>query len=232
MRRTCTCLLLIVAASLAVAGFSVMPEAAGVATAPTAVLPATVAVPVVDEVLAPASDESSSPTSTDTSTPTPTPAPATATPPPVAIVLTGHPVAGPPLPNHPPAPPRPPAPAPTPRPTPAPTPAPTPPPSTGQPSDTNPPTSTPYSTAQIQSIITAAAQRHGVDPNTMLRIAQCESGYNPNAYNPAGPYDGLFQFWPPTFRAHGGTNIWDPNQQSDIAAAMVAAGQGSAWGCY
>jgi hypothetical protein len=32
-----------------------------------------------------------------------------------------------------------------------------------------------------------------------------------------------------TFKAHGGTDIWDPVQQSDIAASMFAAGDSSAW---
>ncbi|MFN2451850.1 MAG: transglycosylase SLT domain-containing protein [Candidatus Dormibacteria bacterium] len=63
-----------------------------------------------------------------------------------------------------------------------------------------------------------------------MAVARCESGLDPYALNPAGPYEGLFQFLPRTFAAHGGTNIWDPVQQSDIAAAMFAAGQGSAWG--
>ena len=65
----------------------------------------------------------------------------------------------------------------------------------------------------------------------MVSLAQRESGLDPNAYNPGGPYDGLFQFWPATYAAHGGTDIWDPVQQSDVAAAMMAAGDGpGAWG--
>ncbi|TMC50995.1 MAG: hypothetical protein E6J14_00670 [Chloroflexi bacterium] len=65
----------------------------------------------------------------------------------------------------------------------------------------------------------------------MLKIARCESGFNPRAYNPAGPYIGLFQFLPSTFRAHGGTDIYDPVQQSNITATMLANGQSHAWGC-
>ena len=34
-----------------------------------------------------------------------------------------------------------------------------------------------------------------------LRVARCESGYNPRAYNGAGPYYGLFQFLMSTFKA-------------------------------
>jgi len=83
----------------------------------------------------------------------------------------------------------------------------------------------------VEAIITAAAQRHGLDPTRLIAVARCESGLNPNALNPAGPYEGLFQFLPSTFAAHGGTNIWDATQQAEIAATMFANGQGSAWGC-
>jgi soluble lytic murein transglycosylase-like protein len=86
-----------------------------------------------------------------------------------------------------------------------------------------------YSGAQIVAIITAAAQAYGVDPSLLISTAACESGYNPYSYNPSGPYEGLFQFLPSTFRAHGGTNIWDPNQQAQIAASMFAAGESGEW---
>jgi hypothetical protein len=77
----------------------------------------------------------------------------------------------------------------------------------------------------------AAAQRHGVDPQRLLRVARCESGLNPRAYNPAGPYIGLFQFHPRTFSGNGGRDIYDPHDQSDVAARMFARGMGYHWGC-
>ena len=83
----------------------------------------------------------------------------------------------------------------------------------------------------MQQLIVAAAIRHGIDPNWLLRVANCESGDRAYAQNPSGPYDGVFQFWPPTFRAHGGVHIWDAAEQADIAATMFAAGESSAWGC-
>jgi SLT domain-containing protein len=63
----------------------------------------------------------------------------------------------------------------------------------------------------------------------LISTAECESGLNPNAYNGSGPYEGLFQFLPSTFRAHGGTDIWDPTQQAQIAATMFANGQSGEW---
>jgi soluble lytic murein transglycosylase-like protein len=86
-----------------------------------------------------------------------------------------------------------------------------------------------YAPGSVEAIIAAAANAHGVDPNWMIRTAACESGLRPNAYNPSGPYYGLFQFLESTFRAHGGTDIWSPYQQSDIAASMFASGRSGAW---
>ena len=38
-------------------------------------------------------------------------------------------------------------------------------------------------------------------------LAQCESGGNPQAVNPAGPYYGLYQFIASTWRSVGGTGL-------------------------
>jgi soluble lytic murein transglycosylase-like protein len=86
-----------------------------------------------------------------------------------------------------------------------------------------------YAPGTVAAIIMAAAAAAGVDGNWMVRIASCESGLRPNAYNPSGPYVGLFQFLPSTFAAHGGTNIYDPNQQANIAATMIAHGGARSW---
>lgn len=40
-----------------------------------------------------------------------------------------------------------------------------------------------------------------------LQVARCESGLNPNAYNPAGPYYGLWQFDVRTWRGVGGSGV-------------------------
>jgi soluble lytic murein transglycosylase-like protein len=90
-------------------------------------------------------------------------------------------------------------------------------------------TGTSSSGGDIEAIITAAGQAAGVDPNWLISTAECESGLNPNAYNGAGPYEGLFQYLPSTFAAHGGTDIWDPTQQAQIAATMFANGESGEW---
>ena len=86
-----------------------------------------------------------------------------------------------------------------------------------------------YTAAEVEAIITSAADADGVSPSWMISTAECESTLRPNAYNPSGPYYGIFQFLMSTFRAHGGTDIWDPVQQAQIAASMFASGNSSAW---
>ena len=93
-----------------------------------------------------------------------------------------------------------------------------------------PPKSAPAPAGSVESIIRAAAARHGVSGDWMVRIARCESGLNPHAVNPNGHY-GLFQFSRSTFSSHGGTDIWDAGQQSEITARMLSQGQAGQWSC-
>lgn len=109
--------------------------------------------------------------------------------------------------------------------TPAPAPAPTP----ATPAPTQRPAAVSAPAGTVSQIILAAAAAHGVDGQWMIRIARCESGLNTRAYNPAGPWIGLFQFAPSTFRGHGGTDIYSAQQQASIAASMLAAGQAHQW---
>lgn len=87
----------------------------------------------------------------------------------------------------------------------------------------------------IQQIITAAFAPQGQAAVTWgLRIAKCESGYNPNAVNPSGA-TGLFQFMPSTFAntppGKAGGSIWDPVAQSQAAAWMYSQGRQGEWQC-
>jgi soluble lytic murein transglycosylase-like protein len=65
-----------------------------------------------------------------------------------------------------------------------------------------------------------------------LRVAACESGYNPNAYNPDGA-SGVFQFMPGTFRAtpYGNQNIFDAAANVNAAAWYFQQHGGGAWSC-
>ena len=80
-------------------------------------------------------------------------------------------------------------------------------------------------------IIEAAAARWGVSGAWMVKIARCESGLRTTAYNPHGPYIGLFQFLTSTFTHNGGTNIYSAADQANIAAKMLAHGQAHQWSC-
>jgi hypothetical protein len=83
----------------------------------------------------------------------------------------------------------------------------------------------------IVQIIRAAASRFGADGDQMVRVASCESGLNPRAYDPKSGASGLFQFMPGTFYGHGGRDIWDATDQSSVAAQMFSHGQAGAWDC-
>ncbi|MGH8868284.1 MAG: ubiquitin-like domain-containing protein [Actinomycetes bacterium] len=47
----------------------------------------------------------------------------------------------------------------------------------------------------------------GVEDLNWAALAECESGGDPNAVNPAGPYYGLYQFSQATWEAAGGTGV-------------------------
>ncbi|HYM51748.1 MAG TPA: transglycosylase SLT domain-containing protein [Candidatus Limnocylindrales bacterium] len=65
-----------------------------------------------------------------------------------------------------------------------------------------------------------------------LRVANCESHYNPLAVNRASGASGLFQFMPSTWNANfPGWNIWDPMAQARAALTFYNAGRQSAWTC-
>ena len=65
-----------------------------------------------------------------------------------------------------------------------------------------------------------------------LRVAACESGYNPNAYNASGA-SGVFQFMPGTFRGtpYGSQNIFDASANVNAAAWYYQKNGGGAWSC-
>lgn len=83
----------------------------------------------------------------------------------------------------------------------------------------------------IKQIIWAAAQKYNVSYSWILGVAECESGLNPTAVNRSSGASGLFQFMPATFYGHGGTDIWNPTQQANIAAKMFSIGESSEWTC-
>lgn len=90
----------------------------------------------------------------------------------------------------------------------------------------------------IAAIIRAAAAKYGVDPDTLLRVAYCESRYDPLAYNSVLGASGLFQIIPGTWRAnsaaagYGGASVWDPVANANVAAWMFSTGKSGQWACH
>jgi hypothetical protein len=69
--------------------------------------------------------------------------------------------------------------------------------------------------------------------NWALRVAACESGFNPNAYNRYSGASGLFQFLPSTWAhtPYAGRSVFDPDANARAAAWLYAQDGGSAWTC-
>jgi soluble lytic murein transglycosylase-like protein len=69
--------------------------------------------------------------------------------------------------------------------------------------------------------ITAAAQRHGLDPALLAGLIKQESGFDPNARSGAGA-EGLTQLMPGTATGLGVSNPLDPAQAIEGGAAYLA----------
>lgn len=94
----------------------------------------------------------------------------------------------------------------------------------------------------IVASITKWAAHYGVPVERLLRIAKCESGYNPKAVNRGyyaggGNPSGLFQYLPSTFRSYSkmagleNADIWDYEAQAHVTAWAFANGKSGAWEC-
>ena len=97
-------------------------------------------------------------------------------------------------------------------------------------------TRVPSGAAEIEAIIRDAATAQGADADQLLRVAYCESRYNPGAYNASGA-SGLFQVLPSTWAANSvragfaGASPFDPVAAANVAAWMFVRGQSYQWVC-
>lgn len=72
----------------------------------------------------------------------------------------------------------------------------------------------------FDTLITAAALRHGVDERLITSIIAAESNFNPRAISPKDAR-GLMQLMPATARRLGVTDIFDPEQNIDAGARYL-----------
>lgn len=84
--------------------------------------------------------------------------------------------------------------------------------------------------AWIAKTIRGAAARHDVSADWLIRVAACESDFNPNAVGNAGEI-GIFQFLPQTFYDNGGGDIHSVYDQAEVAATMFANNLSGQWTC-
>jgi hypothetical protein len=112
------------------------------------------------------------------------------------------------------------APAHAPPPAPAPAPAPAPPP--------------PAAGGSIQQIILDAFAPLGAGAQQWaLRVARCESGYNPNAVNRSSGASGLFQFLPSTWASlpQHNQSVFNPVANAQAAAVLNQRSGPNQWSC-
>lgn len=109
------------------------------------------------------------------------------------------------------------------------------------------------STAPVQSVPTASqtvsapsgdirvsivkwATVYGVDTGWLLRVVNCESGFNQGATNygysaGGGHPHGIAQFLPQTFYGNGGVDYESYDDQARVMAKMFSEGQSGQWAC-
>lgn len=76
--------------------------------------------------------------------------------------------------------------------------------------------------ANYDALVEQIAARNGVDPQTLRRFIQIESGGDPT--NTTGSYKGLLQLSENEFRKHGGQgSIYDPEQNLSAGASKLAS---------
>jgi hypothetical protein len=85
------------------------------------------------------------------------------------------------------------------------------------------------------------ANVYGVSAPQLLRVADCESDYNPSVVStfvvegvhPMGLFQHLPTYWPARAARYGvpGASIFDAEAQAKVTAAMFRDGQSDLWAC-
>jgi hypothetical protein len=95
------------------------------------------------------------------------------------------------------------------------------------------------SVPDVPALIADAASRYGLDAQRLSWVAACESqlGAHARTNDPGSPFRGIFQFeqrtWQeqaPRYGLPGGFDAaYEPTLNVELAAALIAAGQGWRW---
>jgi len=88
------------------------------------------------------------------------------------------------------------------------------------------------SESAIKGAISYVAINNGLDPEILLSVAQCESGFKVDAVGDSGKAYGLFQFHKPTFDGFCRGDYYSAKDQIVCAGEMFANHQESHWTCY
>ena len=90
----------------------------------------------------------------------------------------------------------------------------------------------------IPELISCFAEEYGVDKNKATRIARCESGFSPTAFNSlygaSGIYQHLRNLWPARVKIYGapeGTSPFDPYWNVRISMQMFKENLWRLWVC-
>jgi hypothetical protein len=90
---------------------------------------------------------------------------------------------------------------------------------------------------KVPGMIGGLATRYGVSVSKALSVAKCESGYNPKAYNPAGPWAGVYQqdtdYWAQRAKkfGHPGESVFQAYANIDVSLKMARSMGWSHWAC-
>jgi hypothetical protein len=89
----------------------------------------------------------------------------------------------------------------------------------------------------VKPMITGLARRHNLSITKSHQVARCESNYNPRAYNPAGPWAGVYQqdtdYWKGRAKrwGHPGESVFNPYANVDVSLKMARDWGWHHWAC-
>lgn len=99
----------------------------------------------------------------------------------------------------------------------------------------------------IEGIVRQAARKHGISENYFVKIAKCESTFNPKAVNynyyetdkkgskyyPSGLFQHVSRYWSARAEKYGyaGASVFDAVANANVTAAMFADGLTHLWEC-